>query len=47
MASGEHGDFIEILSAKSENGMCQEWRKKQRNTLQLQSLEQIGMELYH
>ncbi|KAJ8922887.1 hypothetical protein NQ315_007922 [Exocentrus adspersus] len=42
VASGEHGDYIDILTNKSENGLCSDWRKKQRNTIQLESLEHIS-----
>lgn len=42
VASGEYGDLVETLSKKSENGLGQEWRKRQRNSLQFQSIEHIG-----
>ncbi|XP_072394710.1 ATP-binding cassette subfamily G member 4-like [Diabrotica undecimpunctata] len=42
VASGEYGDYATILSEKSENGLNMEYRKQQRNSLQLESLEHIG-----
>ncbi|XP_019870033.1 ATP-binding cassette sub-family G member 1 [Aethina tumida] len=42
VASGEYGDdYLGILSNKSDNGMNSDWRKKQRNSLQFQSVEHI------
>ncbi|CAG9858000.1 unnamed protein product [Phyllotreta striolata] len=42
VASGEYGDYAGILAEKSENGMNPEWRKTQRSSLQMESLEHIG-----
>lgn len=42
VASGEYGDYTDILSIKSENGLSQDWRKKQRNSIQLEALEHIS-----
>ncbi|EFA01493.1 ATP-binding cassette sub-family G member 1 [Tribolium castaneum] len=41
VASGDYGDFTEILVKQSDNGLNQEWRNKQRNSLQFQSLDHI------
>lgn len=42
VATGEYGDYIEILVEKSNNGINPDWRKIQRNSQQLMSLEHIG-----
>lgn len=42
VANGDYGDYATILSEKSQNGLSLEYRKKQRNSLQLESLEHIG-----
>ncbi|CAH0561473.1 unnamed protein product [Brassicogethes aeneus] len=42
VANGEHGkEYLEILAKKSENGRNNEWRRKQRNSLQFTSMEHI------
>ncbi|XP_018574647.1 ATP-binding cassette sub-family G member 1 isoform X2 [Anoplophora glabripennis] len=42
VASGEYGDYTDVLSIKSENGLCQDWRKRQTNSIQLEALEHIS-----
>lgn len=42
IASGEFGNYTEILVEKSGNGLNTDWRKTQRNSWQLNSLEHIG-----
>uniref|UniRef100_A0A0U9HU30 Putative ABCG protein n=1 Tax=Chrysomela populi TaxID=154003 RepID=A0A0U9HU30_CHRPP len=42
VASGEHGDHIPILVDKSDNGKNHEWKKNQRNSIQMESLDHIG-----
>lgn len=42
VASGEHGNQIEVLTTKSENGLSQDWVRTCRHTLQLQSIEHVG-----
>lgn len=34
--------YIEDLVIKSENGQSHDWRRRQRDTLQMQSIEHIG-----
>lgn len=46
VASGEHGNYTEILVQKSSNGLNTDWNKTQRNMWQLHSLEHIGKSSY-
>lgn len=39
VATGEYGDYADILVAKSKNGLSQEWRKCQRNSWDFPVLE--------
>lgn len=41
VATGEYGCHVEHLMGKSQNGLCNDWRKSQRDTLQIQSIEHI------
>lgn len=41
VASGEHGNFNDILTDKCKNGLNEEWCKRRRNSLQSQSIEHI------
>lgn len=41
VANGEYGSHTEHLMGKSENGLCTDWRKNQRDTMQIQSLEHV------
>lgn len=46
IATGDHGPHhLDNLVIKSENGKCQDWRRRQRDTLQMQSIEHISK--YH
>nr|CAI5822485.1 unnamed protein product [Callosobruchus analis] len=41
VAAGEYGNYTEILANKSENGMSQDWRKRQRNSIEIESLQHV------
>lgn len=43
----EHGDYIEDLIRKSENGLNTDWQKVNNFILDLQSLEHIGNFLFN
>ncbi|KAK5643178.1 hypothetical protein RI129_007023 [Pyrocoelia pectoralis] len=43
VANGEHGSFNNELVVKSQNGRCDDWRKRNRgDTLQIRSMNHIG-----
>ncbi|KAI7815562.1 ABC subfamily G member 28 [Rhyzopertha dominica] len=41
VASGEYGNYNDILVEKSANGLNLDWRKTQRNSWQMQALEHV------